>query len=64
MTIDTATLRRLSVEAEVDPRTLRRFLLGERIRGLPRWRIERVLRQEGLLTPSVTPAPKGEERRL
>ena len=45
--LDAATLRRLAVLAEVDPRTVARFWAGHAVRGLPGHRIERVLRQQG-----------------
>jgi hypothetical protein len=41
--LDTATIRRLAVEADVDPRSVERRLRGERVRGLAGHRIDRVL---------------------
>lgn len=46
--LDTATLRRLAVEASVDPRTVRRRLNGEEVRGLAAHRVDAVLAQHGL----------------
>lgn len=58
MAIDTATLRRLAVEAEADPRTVARYLRGEPVRGLAKHRIRRVLGEHGLLGIIVA-APRG-----
>jgi hypothetical protein len=49
-TIDEATKRRLSVEAECDPRTLLKVLRGERVRGAVCGRIRTVLDRHGLRT--------------
>lgn len=46
--IDTATIRRLAVEAESDHRTVRKRLLGETVKGLAGHRVDRVLRAHGL----------------
>ncbi len=46
--IDTATIRRLAVEAESDHRTVRKRLLGEPVKGLAGHRVDRVLRAHGL----------------
>ncbi|MBI5068141.1 MAG: hypothetical protein HZB56_07860 [Deltaproteobacteria bacterium] len=53
--LDAATLRRLSVEAEVDPRTILRVLKGLPVRGLPRYRARRVLLGAGFLQPEAKP---------
>jgi hypothetical protein len=50
--IDTATIRRLAVEAESDHRTVRKRLRGESVKGLACHRIDRVLAAHGL-TPGV-----------
>jgi hypothetical protein len=41
-------LRRVAVDAEVDERTLQRFLRHEPVRDSSAWRIERALRARGL----------------
>jgi hypothetical protein len=40
-------LRRISVAAEVDPRTVARFIAGAPTKGLHRERVERALRDAG-----------------
>lgn len=45
---DYATLRRLAVEASADPRTVRRRLRGQPVRGLAAERIDLVLARYGL----------------
>jgi len=40
--------RRVCVSGRVDPRTLRRYLLGEQVRPMVRERIEEALRKVGL----------------
>lgn len=46
--IDTATVRRLAVEAEADPRSVEARLRGKRVRGMAGHRIDRVLAKHGL----------------
>jgi len=53
-----AQLRAVAVAAEVDPRSLRKFLLGEPVIHLVRQRIERALRARGL--KALVEAPAGE----
>lgn len=48
-TIDEATARRLSVEANCDPRTLRKTLRGETAKSMASQRARRVLIAAGLL---------------
>lgn len=48
---DRATCLRIAAEAEVDPRTVAKFLRGERTSGLARARIERAARALGLAAP-------------
>jgi hypothetical protein len=51
-TLDKATLRRLSVESESDPRTVQKeFLVPGSVKGLPGHRIRRVLAAHGLASP-------------
>lgn len=50
--IDTATIRRLAVEAEADPRSVEARLRGKKVRGLAGHRIDRVLAAHGL-TPGM-----------
>jgi hypothetical protein len=50
--LDAATARKLAVEASCDPRTLRRVLKGETVRGLPGERARDVLVKHGLLPPT------------
>ena len=47
--VDTAMIRRLAVEADADPRTVRRVLRGERVRGMVDRRVRRVLAAHDLL---------------
>jgi hypothetical protein len=56
--IDRATLRRLAVEADADPRSViaeLRACRGERphVRGMSGHRVRRVLREHGLIAPEV-----------
>lgn len=54
-TLDASTLRRLAVQADVDPRSLQRLLRGEHVRGAAGHRARRVLVEFGYLTePSAT----------
>ena len=46
--IDTATVRRWSVEADVDPRSIIKRLRGEPVRGMSGHRIDRVLGEHGV----------------
>lgn len=41
-------IRRIAVNAECDPRSVRRYLAGQPVRDLVRVRIERVLAAEGI----------------
>ncbi len=55
---DASTLRRLAVLADVDPRSLRRLLRGEPVRGAAGHRARRVLIEAGYLTePATTEQP-------
>lgn len=56
-TIDLTTLRRLALDASVDPRTLSRVLRGERVRGLAYERAREALEKSGFQVP----APRGTE---
>jgi len=47
-TLPAHQLRAIAVEAEVDPRTVRRLLRGERVLALPAQRIRRALLNRGL----------------
>jgi hypothetical protein len=51
--IDAATVRRLSVQASVDTRSLIRRLRGETVRGLAQYRIDAILGQHGIPVPCV-----------
>lgn len=53
-TLDASTLRRLSVLADVDPRSLRRLLRGEPVRGAAGHRARRVLVEAGYLGEPAT----------
>lgn len=46
--IDTATIRRLAVEADADHRTVRKRLHGEHVLGMAGHRVDRVLRAHGI----------------
>jgi hypothetical protein len=46
--LDTATIRRLAVEAESDHRTVKKRLHGVHVKGLAGHRVDRVLRAHGL----------------
>jgi len=48
--IDAATIRRLAVEASADPRTVRRRIIGQPVRGLASHRVDEVLIRHGLMT--------------
>jgi hypothetical protein len=52
-------IRAVAVEAEVDPRTVRRVLLGEQVVALPRMRILRTLRERGFAHLIPQPAEGG-----
>jgi hypothetical protein len=43
-----AETRAVAVQAEVDPRTVRKLLIGGAVQPMPRSRIERVMRERGL----------------
>lgn len=49
-TIDASTLRRLAVQADVDPRSLLRLYHGKAVRGAAGHRARRVLVEAGYLT--------------
>jgi hypothetical protein len=49
--LDTATLRRLAVEFDVDPRTILKLFRGGRVRGMARHRATRALESIGLRAP-------------
>jgi len=53
--IDTATVRRLAVEAESDHRTVKKRLHGEHVKGLAGHRVDRVLRAHGLEPGCLAP---------
>ena len=46
--VGAAAVRRLAAEADVDPRTIRRRLRGEPVRGMAAERADRVLRARGI----------------
>lgn len=50
-TVDEATLRRLAVAADADPRTVKKRLAGKPVRGMVARRIDAVLARENLLPP-------------
>ena len=52
-TIDEANARRLAVKAVCDPRTIRKVLRGERVRGDAGYRALCVLIEAGLVKPVV-----------
>jgi hypothetical protein len=49
--LNEAKVRALAVEADVDPRTIRRAYRGEAVRGMSGERARRVLVRAGLLDP-------------
>lgn len=49
--IDSGLIRRLAVEADVDPRTIRRALRGDRVRGMAGRRAAIVLAKHRLPHP-------------
>ncbi|MBI2393689.1 MAG: hypothetical protein HYV09_29215 [Deltaproteobacteria bacterium] len=55
---DTETLRRLAVEASVDPRTISKIIDGRPVRGMARRRALDALRRAGIDVPSV---PHGQD---
>lgn len=61
---DASSLRRLAVLADVDPRSLRRLLRGEQVRGAAGHRARRVLVEEGYLSePATTEQPLVEPKK-
>lgn len=48
-TIDEANARRLAVQADCDPRTIRKALRGEEVRGMAGERAKKALREAGML---------------
>jgi len=46
--IDTATIRRWAVEADVDPRSIEKRLRGGNVRGMAGHRIDKVLADHGV----------------
>jgi hypothetical protein len=54
--IDEATARRLAVSAECDPRTIRKVLRGDEVKGLAGIRATRILREAGLLEAATVPS--------
>ncbi|MBK8994469.1 MAG: hypothetical protein IPM35_01775 [Myxococcales bacterium] len=53
-TIDASTLRRLAVQADVDPRSLLRLYHGKPVRGSAGHRARRVLIEAGYLKEPAT----------
>jgi len=53
-------LREVAVAAETDPRTVVRYVIGARVKGLCAKRIERTLRVRGLAHLIPQPAKSGE----
>ena len=51
--LDTATIRRIAVESDSDPRSVVKVLRGDRVRGMVGHRIREVLSRRGLLAPDV-----------
>lgn len=51
MTLGTAEIRAIAVGADADPRTVRRVLSGERVRGMVDARIRRALAARGIVPP-------------
>ncbi len=45
---DEITVREIALEAEVDPRSVRKMLSGKRVRGVAGDRIRRALKRRGL----------------
>lgn len=54
-TLDAATLRRLAVLADVDPRTIRKVLDGAAVRGMTGQRVRAVLLAQGYLHDQPIP---------
>ena len=50
-TIDEANARRLAVRADVDPKTIRKVLRGDKVRGMAGERARKALVDAGLLEP-------------
>jgi hypothetical protein len=57
-TIDAATLRRLSVRASCDPRSVKRVLEGHTVRGLAFHRIRQVLEEAGIVPAMTVPSTR------
>lgn len=47
LAVDWATLREIAVAAEVDPRTVQRYLRGDKVSGLCARRIRRAIEMSG-----------------
>lgn len=47
-TVDAATARRLAVKADCDPRSIRRIIAGEPVRGMSGQRALKVVRESGI----------------
>ena len=62
--IDASTLRRLAVQADVDPRSLLRLYHGTPVRGAAGHRARRVLVEAGYLSePATTEQPLVEPKK-
>lgn len=62
--LDASSLRRLAVLADVDPRSLRRLLRGQPVRGGAGHRARRVLIEAGYLSePTSTEQPLVEPKK-
>lgn len=59
--LDASTVRRLSVQASCDPRTIRRCAAGEDIRGLAGERARAALKAEGFELPVKRPDAEAEQ---
>jgi hypothetical protein len=59
---DAAVIRELAVAASVDPRTLRKALVGAVVRGMPGHRARKVLAAAGLLLAEQEKAPLNPNR--
>lgn len=57
--LDASTVRALAVEADVDPRTIRKELKGERTRGMAGRRARAVLEKAGLTASTDPNTPSG-----
>ncbi len=58
MKLDDATCRKIAVQADCDPRTIKKALRGEPVRGMAGRRARTALLEAGYSLPPPTSAPR------